>query len=260
MNNPILELKDLAIGYGGTALYRNLNLTIGEGELVALLGANGAGKSTLLNAITGRLAPLDGRVAVLGKAVNKLTSKELSQLVSVVTTDRNVAGGLTVAELVGLGRQPYTGFFGRLSDKDKKIVGEALRAVGMESFASRDMASLSDGERQKVMIARALAQDTPLILLDEPTSFLDVASRLETFQLLSELAHNQKKTILVTTHDVATAIRLADILWLMSEDVDGCRRIVSGAPADLINNGALETLFQGRRVRFDRQVGDFLPK
>lgn len=260
MKAPILQLKNLAIGYDGAhPLYRNLDLMVGEGELVALLGENGAGKSTLLSTVTGRLTPLAGETEVSGRNLNNLSTKELALLVSVVTTDRTVAGGLTVGELVGLGRQPHTGFFGRLSQKDRGVIDGSLEAVGMERFADRDVASLSDGERQKVMIARALAQETPVMLLDEPTSFLDVASRLETFSLLSRLAHQQHKAIIVSTHDVATALRLSDRLWLMTEDDKGARTIIDGTPDALKANGALETMFRGRRVHFDRQVGDFLP-
>lgn len=259
MRKQLLKLNDVAIGYDGQPLYRQLNMSIGEGELVALTGANGAGKSTLLNTLTGRLKPLQGSVDINGRLLNSLSSKELSRLVSIVTTDRNMAGGLTVEELVGLGRQPYTGFFGRMGENDKRIVKESLNAVGMAGFCQRDVASLSDGERQKVMIARALTQETPLMMLDEPTSFLDVASRLETFQLLAQLAHRQQKAIIVSTHDLATALRLADRLWLMTECEARERQIVDGSPKELIANGALSSMFPGRQVRFDPDLGDFLP-
>lgn len=259
MSHPLLQLKDLSIGYDGNPLYSNLNLTIREGELVALIGANGAGKSTLLKTLTNSLPPVGGDVMIARRRAKELSPKDLAKLVSIVTTERTMAGGLCVEELVGLGRQPYTGFFGRLSRKDRAIVGESLDAVGMSCFAPRSVASLSDGERQKVMIARALAQRTPLMILDEPTSFLDVASRLEIFQLLADLAHSLKTAVIVSTHDVATALRLSDRLWLMNKDEQEGNVVIAGTPSELKENGALETMFRGRRVHFDSQIGDFLP-
>ncbi len=178
MNDTVLRLEDVAVGYGSAPLYDGVSLRGSRGELVTLLGANGAGKSTLLRCVTGRLAPMRGLVEVAGRSLSEIPPRELARLVSIVSTGRELAGALTVAELVALGRQPHTGFFGRLSRHDREVVGLAMAAVGMEGFAQRQVASLSDGERQKVMIARALAQETPLMVLDEPTAFLDVASRL----------------------------------------------------------------------------------
>lgn len=259
MKIPLLEIRNLSVGYHGKPLLDRLNLSVERGELVALLGANGIGKSTLIKSITGRLQPIEGEVVVDGKNLTDISNKELAKLISIVTTNRSMAGALTVAETVALGRQPYTGFFGRLSGSDKEIVAGALQSVGMSMFATRSVAALSDGERQKVMVARALAQQTPIMLLDEPTSFLDVASRLETFQLLSQLSHSTRKGVIVSTHDIATALRLADRLWLLAEDARGERTVVAGTPSELIENGALETMFRGRHVRFDTEAGDFIP-
>lgn len=258
MKEILLELKDVAVGYGATPLYEDVNLAVGRGELVALLGANGAGKSTLLRCVTGRLLPMQGCVEISGRSLAGIPKKELARLVSIVSTGQESGGGLTVAELVGLGRQPHTGFFGRLSRRDREVVARAIEAVGMAGFSTRQVASLSDGERQKVMIARALAQETPVMVLDEPTAFLDVASRLETMQLLSRLAREEGKAVILSSHDVSSSLRLSQRLWLIVEE-DGNRRLVDGSPSTLIKTGTLGNLFRGRPVRFDSAILDFLP-
>lgn len=178
----------------------------------------------------------------------------LSRLVAVVNTDRVEGELLTVEETVGMGRYPYTGFFGRLGSSDRRIVAEALSAAGMQAFAGKFVSQLSDGERQKVVIARALAQTTPLILLDEPTAFLDVASRVEVLTLLKKLAHEQQRTVLLSLHDVASALELSDRVWLLPGD----GTMLTGTPAELIEaqradtpGNALDLLFAGREVRFD---------
>lgn len=260
MKNILLKLEDVAVGYGSKPLYEGVNLNVECGEMVTLLGANGVGKSTLLRCVTGRLAPLHGKVKVAGRSLAGIPKLELAKLVSIVNTGQELAGALTVEELVSLGRQPHTGFFGRLSRRDKDVVARAMMAVGMSEFASRHVASLSDGERQKVMIARALAQETSVMVLDEPTAFLDVASRLETLQLLSRLAREEGKAIILSSHDVSSALRLSQRLWLIIRDESGKRCLVDGTPSDLIKTGALERLFLGRSVIFDSSLLDFLPK
>ncbi|MFH8143094.1 MAG: ABC transporter ATP-binding protein [Muribaculaceae bacterium] len=258
MNDTVLRLEDVAVGYGSAPLYEGVSLRVSRGELVTLLGANGAGKSTLLRCVTGRLAPMRGLVEVAGRSLSEIPPRELARLVSIVSTGRELAGALTVAELVALGRQPHTGFFGRLSRHDREVVGLAMAAVGMEGFAQRQVASLSDGERQKVMIARALAQETPLVVLDEPTAFLDVASRLETMQLLSRLAREEGKAVILSSHDVGSALRLSQRLWLIADSGVG-RTLVDGSPDSLIKSGALGSLFRGRPVRFSEEAMDFIP-
>lgn len=194
---PLLQLKGITAGYvvgrHTTEIVSDINLTLYSGQMVSLLGANGAGKSTLLRTVAGTQPPLKGTVTVAGHNLATISRKALSRLISVVTTDRTMAGGLTVSELVGLGRQPHTGFIGRLGDNDRAAVADAMQAVGISHKAECFVAELSDGERQKVMIARAVAQATPIILLDEPTSFLDVASRTDVLQLLHRLASKATK-------------------------------------------------------------------
>ena len=260
MDKRLLKLEDVAVGYGGVPLYENVNLAVGAGELVSLLGANGAGKSTLLRCVTGRLAPLRGRVEIGGESLAGIPTLRLARLVSVVNTGQPVAGALKVEELVSLGRQPHTGFFGRLSRRDREVVARAMGAVGVSCFASREVASLSDGERQKVMIARALAQETPVMVLDEPTAFLDVASRLETMRLLARLARDEGKAVILSSHDIPSALRLSSRLWLIvAGQGDGAGHIVDGAPDSLVASGEFDCLFPGRDIRFDPTVGDFLP-
>lgn len=249
-----IELRDVAAGYGATELLRHVTTALCPGDFVTLLGANGAGKSTLLRVVSGTLAPAEGEVLVGGRSLGGLRRRELSRMVAVVNTDRVDAAGLTVEETVGMGRYPYTGFFGRLSSDDRRVVAGALEATGMGDFAHKDIARLSDGERQKVMIARALAQQTPVILLDEPTAFLDVASRVEVLSLLKTLAHGQRRTVLLSLHDVASALELSDRVWLLPGD----GTMLTGTPAELIEaqraatpGNALDLLFAGREVRFD---------
>lgn len=230
MAQSLISTQDLAVGYGkdGTTvtLLSGLNLNLEAGTLVALLGMNGAGKSTLLRAITGDTQPLAGTLYYGGRNVKEMSLMERARFMGLVSTDRIAAGGLTVTELVEMGRQPHTGFLGRLSKQDHEIVAQAIESVGMTHKADSYTASLSDGERQKCMIARALAQETPVIVLDEPTAFLDVASRIETMQLLADLAHNQGKAVLLSSHDMSQSLLKADRLWLITHD----REVITGSP------------------------------
>lgn len=265
MSDILLKLEDVAVGYGGTPLYKGVNLTVGRGELVTLLGENGAGKSTLLRCVTGRLAPMAGRVEIAGRSLDGIPQRELARLVSIVNTDRGLSGALTVEELVSLGRQPHTGFFGHLSKHDREVVARAIDSVGMTAFARRQIASLSDGERQKTMIARALAQETPVMVLDEPTAFLDVASRLETLRLLSRLSRDEGKAIILSSHDISSALRLSSRLWLIIPAISASnvettgRQLIDGTPSTLVASGAFSRLFPDRPVRFDSSLLDFLP-
>lgn len=231
-------------------------MTVAPGELVCLLGPNGAGKSTLLRTLSGSQPPLSGEIEIDGRPLAGYSPRRLARKVSLVHTGRTMAGALTVRELVSLGRQPYTGFFGRLDSADREIVDETLRLVGIAPLASRMVARLSDGERQKAMIARALAQSTPIIVMDEPTAFLDVASRLEVMALLARIARSRAVSMLISTHDVASAVAMADCLWLMRKG----EGVIAGAPGQLADDPAgLPSLFNGRAVTYDPQAGDFRP-
>lgn len=203
-------LQSLSIGYSHKVIASDINAQIKGGELTCLIGRNGTGKSTLMRTLAGFLKPLGGSALLDGCDISQVSAGERSRLISVVLTDRVDVDGMRVKDLVSVGRQPYTGFFGRMSADDEAVVREAIKDVGMADFEQRQVNSLSDGERQKVMIAKALAQQTPVILLDEPTAFLDYPSKKEMFQMLSELCHEQGKAVLVSTHDLDIALPIAD--------------------------------------------------
>lgn len=202
----------LTVGYRGHRVVEDISLSLPCGRLVCLLGPNGAGKSTLLRTLCGFQPPIEGTVTISGSDITAMSAAEVARLVSVVLTDRPLTPSLTAAEMVGMGRAPYTGFWGRLSDEDRRLVSEAMQTVGIAPLATRRMGRLSDGERQKVMIAKALAQHTPVIVLDEPTAFLDYPSKVAVMKTLARLAHDEGKTILMSTHDLELAAQLGDEL------------------------------------------------
>ena len=202
----------LTVGYRGHRVVEDISLSLPCGRLVCLLGPNGAGKSTLLRTLCGFQPPIAGTVTISGSDITTMSAAEVARLVSVVLTDRPLTPSLTAAEMVGMGRAPYTGFWGRLSDDDRRLISEAMQTVGVDSLATRRMGQLSDGERQKVMIAKALAQHTPVIVLDEPTAFLDYPSKVAVMKTLARLAHDESKTILMSTHDLELAAQLGDEL------------------------------------------------
>ena len=202
----------LTVGYRGHRVVEDISLSLPCGRLVCLLGPNGAGKSTLLRTLCGFQPPIAGTVTISGSDITTMSAAEVARLVSVVLTDRPLTPSLTAAEMVGMGRAPYTGFWGRLSDYDRRLVSEAMQTVGIAPLATRRMGQLSDGELQKVMIAKALAQHTPVIVLDEPTAFLDYPSKVAVMKTLARLAHDEGKTILMSTHDLELAAQLGDEL------------------------------------------------
>lgn len=207
-----ITTNHLTVGYRGHRVVEDISLSLPCGRLVCLLGPNGAGKSTLLRTLCGFQPPIEGTVTISGSDITTMSAAEVARLVSVVLTDRPLTPSLTAREMVGMGRAPYTGFWGRLSDDDRRLVSEAMQTVGVDSLATRRMGRLSDGERQKVMIAKALAQHTPVIVLDEPTAFLDYPSKVAVMKTLARLAHDEGKTILMSTHDLELAAQLGDEL------------------------------------------------
>lgn len=258
---PVISAKDISIGYaktrqrGKSCLHINLSFDLYEGELVCLLGANGAGKSTLLRTIGTSQPQLSGTIQLYEKNIETYSEKKLSKLLGVVLTDKISAGGLTVRELVEIGRYPYTGFFGQLDKYDQEIVEKAMSDVCILHKADCYVADLSDGERQKAMIAKALAQECPIILLDEPTAFLDIESCIEIITLLHYLTINQKKTILLSTHDINLALKLADRLWLLAKD-EGLK---CGVTEDIILSGGMDNFFKSESITFDKETGSFMP-
>lgn len=208
-----ITLEQLSVGYKGfPPVVSNINVEIKSGELTCLIGSNGIGKSTLLKTLTGFLPKLSGRLLLDGHDINMLSQRERAKYISIVLTYKSDVQNLSVTEMVGMGRMPYTGFWGKLNTSDQTIVDEAIEMVGIEHLKNRMIQTLSDGERQKVMIAKALAQQTPVILLDEPTSFLDFPSKVEMLQLLHRLAKETNKVVFLSTHDLELALRIADRL------------------------------------------------
>lgn len=254
----LLTCRDLAIGYTNRKQARHviaerLQLDLRAGQLVCLLGPNGAGKSTLMRTLAGLQAPLAGNVRVGGQEVASLSPVELARRLSLVLSERIEAGNLLVRELVALGRTPHTGWLGKLTASDQGAIQRALTATNTLDFAERRLHQLSDGERQKVMLARALAQDTDLILLDEPTAHLDLPSRVELMQLLHRLSRQTQKAILVSTHELDLALQAADTLWLL----DAKGNMATGTPEDLVLTGAFEATFFKEGFSFDRTTGTF---
>ncbi len=226
-------ISNLSIGYKGKVVERGLSAEVRCGELTCLLGTNGTGKSTMLRTLAGLQPALSGEVCLRAEGdqmqqVEAFSKQELARWVSVVLTEQPDVKQLSVAEMVGMGRMPYTGFFGSLSDDDRRIVAESLEATGMGAFAERYFDALSDGERQKVMIAKALAQQTPIILLDEPTAFLDYPSKVEMMKMLRRLANEMNKTILLSTHDLELALQHADRLLLLGQGLHEMSREALG--------------------------------
>jgi iron complex transport system ATP-binding protein len=254
----VLEGLDLTVGYvhrhRTSPILEGVSLRLHEGELVCLLGPNGAGKSTLLRTLIGAQPPLAGTVRLEGADVAEMTPRERARYLSVVLTDRIEVGYLDVRSLVGFGRTPHLGWFTTLADHDREIVSWALDAAGATDLADRMVHELSDGERQRAMIARALAQQPRVLVLDEPTAFLDVTRRVELVALLQRLTATTGLAVLMSTHEVELAIHAADAVWLVQAD----GTYDAGGPEDLALDDRLHRAFTGREVMFDRRTGSFV--
>lgn len=251
MEGAAIRLRDLGIGYrskhGVRTVAEGISGSIRSGELTCLLGANGVGKSTLLRTLSAFQPKTAGEVLIQERELSTYSDKELSRLIGVVLTEKPDVRNMSVRELVSLGRSPYTGFWGTYSSADLRVVDEAIALVGIELLSRRMIHTLSDGERQKVMIAKALAQQTPVIYLDEPTAFLDYPSKVEVLQLLRRISREAGKTVFLSTHDVELALQLADTIWLMTRG-DG---ITIGTPESLARQGALGRFIEREGIVFD---------
>ena len=250
-----IELNDLSIGYRAKQSVRvvaeHLTASLQRGQLTCLLGENGVGKSTLLKTLSAFLPKLGGSIRLEGRELESYNENELARTIGIVLTEKPDVQQMTAMELVEMGRAPYTGFWGRLSQADKVICEEAVRQIGIEALKERQVQTLSDGERQKVMIAKALAQQTPIIYLDEPTAFLDYPSKVDMLMLLSRISRESQKTVFLSTHDLELALQMADTVWLMSRH-DGLQ---IGTPHELAASGALSRFVErSKEISFDTQT------
>lgn len=254
----ILQAEGLAIGYGNKSqaaiIAEELSFKLEKGQLTCLLGPNGVGKSTLIKTIMGQIAPLKGTIKMNGLPLLDIGYKELSKSIAVVLTEKVRLGNLTVRDLVALGRTPHTNWLGSLSKQDQLIIDRAVQLTHISYIQDKVLSELSDGQLQKAMIARALAQDGDLLILDEPTAHLDLVNRFEVMQLLRNIAHEEKKAILLVTHDLDIAIDTADEFWLMQCGLP----LVIGTPEDLIVNEQINLLLPSERLSFDKLTGKVL--
>ena len=257
MQEKTVEIRNLSIGYrsrkGSKTVAENLSATLFGGKLTCLMGVNGAGKSTLLRTLSGFQPKLKGEIHILGKSISAFSNNELARTTGVVLTERPETGELSVIELIGLGRSPHTGLFGRLNSEDETVIREVVSRIKIKELVDRPACTLSDGEWQKVMIAKTLAQETPVIFLDEPTAFLDFPSKVEIMRLMLDLTRSAGKTIFFSTHDLELALQIADTVWLL----DRKKGITIGTPDELRLNGSIENFFKCKGVAFDRENGFF---
>lgn len=259
MKNYILKATDLSIGYSNkkanSVIASHLDLALEKGKLIALIGANGIGKSTLLRTLTGIQKPLSGTVFLDQKNIHTLDNLLLAQNLSVVLTDKLPPSNLTVFELIALGRQPYTNWIGKLTDFDIAKVNQAIALTQISHLVAKKHYEISDGQLQIVLIARALAQDTPLIILDEPTTHLDLLHKVTLLKLLQKLTQETGKCILFSTHDIDMAIQISDEMIIMTP-----QKVVQDQPCNLIMQGCFDTLFQDEHIHFDAEKGKFVIK
>ncbi|MDR2840900.1 MAG: ABC transporter ATP-binding protein [Paludibacter sp.] len=252
----VLTLKNLSIGYkkqhSACFIQKKLNLQLCQGEMICLIGTNGVGKSTLMKTISGLLPALEGTVLLNDKAIDNLTLSDKSKLLTHVLTEKIDIKNATVFDIVAFGRNPYTNRWGKLSDDDKHKIEESLDLVHLADKQHNLLSELSDGEQQRAMIAKALAQDTAVMLLDEPTSHLDLPNRVEIMLLLHRLAHQTGKAILLSTHELDLALQAADKVWLMTSEGVTC-----GVPEDLVLNGNFSRAFASKYYFFNTSNGNF---
>ena len=256
-NNMAIELRDLTIGYNRgnyqLKILQNLNAVLHKGELVCLVGENGVGKSTLLRTISGVQQPLSGEVFIAHRSLRDISSMELAKTISLVLTDRIYAGNLSVKELVALGRYPYTNWLGNLRKEDQNKIDWALEITGTQYLEDQLISELSDGQFQKTLIARALAQDSDMIILDEPTAHLDLVNKIIILKLLKDLASNTGKSILMATHELELSLQIADFIWMTYKN----DKMVTGTPEDLIINGSFNKMINHDAILFDELHGRF---
>lgn len=252
MKTSIL-LKDVTTGYKNRPVTSHIEAYLQAGELTCLIGPNGAGKSTLLKTLSAFIPPLSGEILIDGVSLRQISARELARNIAVVLTRRPSTLNMTVEELVAMGRSPYTSFFGALRDTDREVVDRAMSLVGITRLRQRNVNTLSDGERQKALIAKALAQQTKIIFLDEPTAFLDYPSKVEIMKLLYTIAREEDTTVFMSTHDLELALQIADKIWLLDKE----HGLKIGIPEDLAYQGLLGQYFERGGLRFNCSTGLF---
>jgi len=252
VSSPVVELKNLCIGYGRRSVLKDLNLKILRGQFVAMIGPNGAGKSTFLKTLAGLLKPLGGVAYVDGLLVHRLKPLDLARKLAVVLTERIHPGLLRVYDIVALGRHPYTGFMGKLSEKDHDVIIESLRLVNAEHLADRYFVELSDGERQKVLIARALAQEPKILLLDEPVTFLDLRHKFEILRILRLLAKDKGVTVIASLHEISLVPRFCDHVILVKNG----RVMAHGIPEETLTEHTISSLYDLQGVKYSSTLNE----
>ncbi|ACX72615.1 ABC transporter releated protein [Methanocaldococcus vulcanius M7] len=249
----MLKAENLSVGYGNYVVVEGINLEINRGEILCIIGPNGAGKSTLLKTIATYLKPKKGVVYLNGKKIHDLKPKDLAKEMAVVLTERVNPGNMTGFDVVAIGRHPYTDLFGRLTERDKEIIIESARAVNAEYLLEKNFFEMSDGERQKIMIARALAQEPKVLILDEPTSFLDAKHKIELTLLLRKLADEKNLAIVVTLHDIELALRIADKMALIKNH----KVIAYGYPENVMKREIVNELYDLKNANYSEVIGYF---
>lgn len=235
----VLRTRDLLIGYKNEAILPPINVSLNEGDLIALIGPNGAGKSTLFKTLIAHINPIAGNIELLGKNLSSYSPKEKAKLIGLVLTSRPDDMFLKVFDVVASGRCPYTNFFGKMDKNDLNIIHESLEIIGINELKNRYFNALSDGEKQKVMIAKTIAQNTPIIFMDEPTAFIDYPSKIELFSLMKILTKEKNKTIIFSSHDLELLLRYTDDLWMISKK----KELVSGKKDELMHKGIVKEYF-----------------
>ena len=255
----VLSTSNLSVGYsskkGSHEVFKNINVKLKKGQLVGLVGRNGIGKSTLLRTLSKMQARLKGDIFLENQNIDVYSRNDLAKIISLVLTERIPASNLNVYELIALGRQPYTNWIGKLLNEDLEHIKDALNQSHLSELAEQRCDKLSDGQLQRAMICRALAQNTDVIILDEPTAHLDVQHKIETFRLLKKIAHTLNKAILISTHEIQLATQMADEMWLMTDD-----EIISGKPSELIESDQINLIFDSNSIFFDKETKQFIMK
>lgn len=248
----IIDISNLTIGYNKSAVVKGITTSFNSGELICLIGRNGEGKSTLIKTLCKLLPPISGSILVNDKDLIKLNDKDFANLISVVLTSKITITNITVKEFIAFGRYPYTNWLGKLNKDDEKQINAAIEMCGIKDLTNRDFSLLSDGEKQKVNIARAIAQHTPIIILDEPTAHLDLVNNVEIFKLLKELAHQYNKTIVFSTHYIEFALQLADKICLVNDGL-----FYYDTPKNIIDSKKIDQLFDKKSVKFNSATNSF---